>query len=73
MLEEIISMIAEQLDIPKESITAESRLLEDLKADSMDVIGLVMDLEQKYNTTIPDDDLPKIRTVGDIVTFVSKK
>lgn len=73
MLEEIITMIAEQLDIPKESITAESRLLEDLKADSMDVIGLVMDLEQKYNITIPDDDLPKIRTVGDIVTFVSKK
>ncbi|MEI3424711.1 MAG: acyl carrier protein [Christensenellales bacterium] len=51
----------------------ESRLIEDLKADSLDVVELIMDLEQQYGIEIPDDDLPNIHTVGDIVNYINKK
>lgn len=71
--DKIKDIIANQLDIDADSITVESRLIEDLKADSLDVVELIMDLEQEFGIEIPDDDLPKIKTVGDIVSFVDKK
>ncbi len=70
--ESVRDAIAEQLDIAPESITEQSRLIEDLKADSLDVVELIMDLEQKYNIEIPDDELPNIKTVGDIVAFIAR-
>jgi acyl carrier protein len=70
--ENVRKNIAKQLDIPEESITMESKLIEDLKADSLDVVELIMDLEQQYGVEIPDDDLPSIRTVGDIVKYLNK-
>ncbi|MBQ2661992.1 MAG: acyl carrier protein [Clostridia bacterium] len=70
--ESVRDAIAQQLDLAPESITKESRLIEDLKADSLDVVELIMDLEQKYNIEIPDDELPNIKTVGDIVDFITK-
>ena len=71
--ENVRKNIARQLDIPEESITMESRLIEDLKADSLDVVELIMDLEQQYGIEIPDDDLPNIHTVGDIVNYINNK
>ena len=71
--ENVRKNIARQLDIPEESITMESRLIEDLKADSLDVVELIMDLEQQYGIEIPDDDLQNIHTVGDIVNYINKK
>ena len=71
--EKIREMLSKQMDIPEESITMESRLIEDLKADSLDVVELIMDLEQQYGIEIPDDDLPNIHTVGDIVNYINKK
>lgn len=70
--ESVRDAIAEQLDIAPESITEQSRLIEDLKADSLDVVELIMDLEQKYSIEIPDDELPNIKTVGDIVAFIAR-
>ncbi|MBQ9833476.1 MAG: acyl carrier protein [Clostridia bacterium] len=70
--ENVRNAIASQLDIAPESITEQSRLIEDLKADSLDVVELIMDLEQEYNIEIPDDELPNIKTVGDIVAFIQK-
>ncbi len=70
--EKVRAVIAKQLDLPEESITLESKLIEDLKADSLDVVELIMDLEQEYGIEIPDDELPGIRTVGDIVKFIAK-
>ncbi len=55
-----------------ETITAESRLIEDLKADSLDIVELIMDLEQDFGVEIPDDDLPNIKTIGDIVNYLEK-
>ncbi len=72
MLDEIREAIAEQLSIPVENITEDTRLIEDLKADSLDIVELVMDLEQRYNIEIPDEELVRIKTVGDIVKFVEK-
>lgn len=69
----ISEIISKQLDIDKETITIDSRLIEDLKADSLDVVELIMDLEQEFNIEIPDDELPKIRTVGDILGYINNK
>lgn len=70
--EKIRSIIANQLDLDVESITQESRLIEDLKADSLDVVELIMDLEQEFSMEIPEEDIAKVKTVGDILQFVSK-
>ena len=72
-LDKICALIAKQLDIDVESIHADSRLIEDLKADSLDVVELVMDLEQEYGVQIPDEELPKIQTVGDILKYLGNK
>ena len=71
--ENVRKNIARQLDIAEETITMDSRLIEDLKADSLDVVELIMDLEQQYGIEIPDDDLPNIHTVGDIDNYINKK
>ncbi|MDL2217271.1 acyl carrier protein [Christensenellaceae bacterium OttesenSCG-928-M15] len=68
--EKVREIIAKQLDIEEESITMESRLVDDLKADSLDVVELIMDLEQEFDMEIPDEELPKVHTVGDIVEYV---
>lgn len=68
----VSEIIARQLDVPVESIAMESKLIEDLKADSLDVVELIMDLENEFGIEIPDDKLPEIRTIGDIVSFIQK-
>lgn len=70
--ENIRKILSHQLDIAEESITMESRLIEDLNADSLDVVELIMDLEQQYGVEIPDDELPNFHTVGDIVNYLNK-
>lgn len=68
--DKIREIIAKQLDVDAEKITMESKLIEDLKADSLDIVELIMDLEQEFDIEIPDDELPKVHTVGDIVSYV---
>lgn len=70
--EKIRDIIAKQLDVDAAGITMESRLVDDLKADSLDVVELIMDLEQEFDIEIPDEELPKVRTVGDIAEYVDK-
>ena len=67
MLTEIRTRIAQQLNIPVDSITADSKLVDDLKADSLDIVELVTSLEEEYNIEISDEDIKNIRTVGDVV------
>jgi acyl carrier protein len=73
MFEEIRKAIAQQLNIPEDRITETSRLIDDLKADSLDVVELVMGLEERYGIEIPDEDLPSIKTVGDIIRYIESK
>lgn len=70
--EKIRDIIAKQLDIDPETITRESNLIEDLHADSLDIAELVMDLEQEFDAEIPDEELPKVQTVGDILRYLQK-
>lgn len=72
MFEKIRSAIAAQLNIPEENITRETRFVEDLKADSLDLVELVMDLEETYGVEIPDEQLAEVKTVGQIVDVIEK-
>ena len=73
MLDEIRQAIADQLNIPVEKVTPESQLIEDLRADSIDLYELIMGLEERYGIEISDEVLPKIKTVGDIVKYIDIK
>lgn len=73
MFDKVREIIARQLGIEPEAISMESRLIDDLKADSLDIVELVMDLEQEFDVEIPDEDLPKVQTVADIVHFLEQR
>ncbi|MDO5434317.1 acyl carrier protein [Eubacterium maltosivorans] len=60
-------IIAEQLELDPAKITMESSLMEDLEADSLDIIELVMAFEEEFGVKMPDEELENIKTVGDIV------
>ncbi len=73
MFEEIKNQIAELLNVEPEKITAESNLITDLKADSMDIATLLLEVEEKYGTEISEDDMDSLQTVGDIVKYLETK
>ena len=63
-------MIASQLRVDAGSITEDSRLVEDLKADSANIMVMIMDLEDRFGITVEDDQIMKLRTVGDVVRYI---
>lgn len=67
MFEEIANSLAEQLGISRDKITLESDIVNDLGADSLDVVELLMNLEESTGKTIPDEKVSEIKTVGDLV------
>lgn len=71
--EKVIGIVSEQLGVAKEEIKLESKFVDDLKADSLDVVELVMEFEDEFEVTIPDDDYDKIKTVGDAVNYITEK
>lgn len=71
MKEKVINMIAQKLGKKPETITENSRLVEDLGADSLDVVELLMVLEDEYHIIIPNEEAVKLNTIGDIVKFLS--
>ena len=72
MEEKIINLIAEKLGKKKEQITLKTNLVEDLGADSLDVVELIMTFEDEFGVTLPDEDVAKMKTVGDIVAYINK-
>lgn len=68
----IIEIVAKQLGVAKEKVTRSSRIQEDLGADSLDVVELVMELEDGLDIEIPDEALEKIKTVGDVMDYAEK-
>jgi acyl carrier protein len=70
MYDKVAKLIADQLKIDVSAITPDSRLLEDLKADSANVMMLIMDLESELNIIVEDDALMRLKTVGDIVSYI---
>lgn len=71
MFDKIAEMLAEQLDIPVSKITLQSNIIEDLGADSLDVVEMLMTLEDTTGKTIPDDKVAEIKTVGDLVDVLN--
>lgn len=66
-------IIAEQLGINEEEINNESSFLDDLGADSLDIVELLMALEEEFSVEIPDEDAEKMRTVGDVANYLDAK
>ncbi|RPI83035.1 MAG: acyl carrier protein [Planctomycetaceae bacterium] len=71
--EKVIGIVSEQLQVPKEEVTSDKSFIDDLKADSLDVVELVMEFEDEFKITIPDEDYEKIKTVGDAVKYITEK
>lgn len=70
ILEKLIALLAEQLDAEAGEITEETDIIDDLGADSLDVVDLVMSLEDEFDLEIPDEDIENIRTVGELVKYL---
>ena len=73
MFEELVAILCDQLPLDPESISMDSRIKEDLGADSLDVLQLLMALEEEKGITIPDEVLPTLKTVGDIVSYMENQ
>ncbi|MER3413997.1 MAG: acyl carrier protein [Armatimonadota bacterium] len=73
IFEKVKKAVVEQLDVREEEITEESTFVQDLGADSLEVVEIVMALEEAFNIEIPDDEVDQIKTVGDAVQFIESK
>lgn len=71
--EQVIGIVSEQLDSPQSDISRENSFVDDLKADSLDIVELVMALEDEFDVKIPDEDYDKIKTVGDVIDYIEEK
>jgi len=71
--EKVINIVSEQLSVSKDEVTLTSNFIDDLKADSLDLVELVMEFEDEFGITVPDDDYEKIRSVGDAIEYIREK
>lgn len=70
IFDQVREILAEQLDVDKDSIEMNSKLAEDLGADSLDAIDIVMTIEDQYAIEVPDENIENMKTVEDIVSFI---
>ncbi len=70
--EKVINIVAEQMGVDKSQITPETSFVNDLNADSLDTVELVMELEDEFETSIPDEEAENIQTVGQAIDFIKK-
>jgi len=70
--DKVIGIVSEQMGVDRAQITRETSFVNDLNADSLDTVELVMELEDEFETSIPDEDAEKIQTVGEAVEFILK-
>lgn len=72
VFEKIREILMEQLDVEEDAVTMEASITNDLGADSLDIVDLVMSLEEEFDCEIPDDEIENIKTVGDIVRYIEE-
>ena len=70
IFEKVKEIIVEQLGVTETSVTTEASFIDDLGADSLDIVELIMALEEEFDTEIPDEDAEKVVTVGDVVDYI---
>ena len=73
VFEKVKEIVAELLDVEVDKIALESRFREDLEADSLDLVELIMEVEERFGGEISDEDAQKLATVGDAVTYIQEK
>ena len=66
----VIEIVSEQMGVDKAEITRETHFINDLNADSLDTVELVMEFEDEFDLNIPDEDAEKIQTVGDAIAYI---
>jgi acyl carrier protein len=71
--EKVISVIIEQLDVTREECSIEASFIDDLGADSLDLVELIMEMEEIFNVQIADNELEKIRTIGNVLDYLKSK
>ena len=71
--ERVTNIISNQLDVEKDKVKLETNFINDLGADSLDIVELVMELEEEFDMSIPDEDAEKIRTVGEAVDYIKQQ
>ena len=71
--EKVKEIVVKQLAVAEDQVTEEARFIEDLNADSLDQVELIMALEEEFNAEIPDEEAEKLKTVGDAIKFIEAK
>jgi acyl carrier protein len=71
--EKVIKLVMEQLDVTREECVPEASFIDDLGADSLDLVELIMEMEEVFGLEIADEELEKIRTVKDVIDFLKSK
>ena len=70
VFDKLKDIIVEQLDADEDAVTLEASIIDDLGADSLDVVDLVMSIEEEFDVEVPDEEVENMKTVGDIVKFI---
>jgi acyl carrier protein len=70
VFDKVKDLLCEQLDVEEDAVTMDANIIDDLGADSLDVVDLVMSLEDEFNAEIPDEEVETMKTVGDIVKYL---
>ena len=70
VLEKVQAILAEQFDVEEDKITADTDLQEDLGADSLDVVDLLMSIEDEFEVEVPDEEIENLKTVGALVSYI---
>ena len=73
VFEKVKAILVDQLNISEDIVQMDSLFVDDLNADSLDMVELVMAMEQEFNISIPDEEAERIKTVGDAVEFIKSK
>ena len=70
VFEKVREILCDQLDLDPEDITLDTDIIDDLGADSLDLVDFVMSLEEEFDKEIPDEDIENIKTIGDVVSYI---
>ena len=73
VLEKVKTILSEQFDVEEDSITPETSIINDLGADSLDVVDLLMNIDYEFGVEVPDEDVEKVKTVEDLVAYIEAR